>query len=162
MSHIHKSQLKFLTVLFQTIFNCQSRINFSSLARHSDLNEKTYHLNFQKEFDFVELNQPIINHLKFQIEAFALDASFSKKSGSETFGLDKFWNGCVSKAEKGLEASIISLIDVGKNASLVLTVDQTKPNLVNQVLGQDKKTRVDFYAEQLSRLYPFLIFENSS
>lgn len=152
LSHIHKSQLKFLTVLFQTIFVCQSKINFSALARHSDLNEKTYRRNFQKEFDFVELNQSIINHSKFQIEAFAMDASFIRKSGSETFGLDKFWNGCASKAEKGLEASIISLIDVGKNASLCLTVDQTEPNPVNQVEGQPTKTRVDFYAEQLEKV----------
>jgi hypothetical protein len=151
LAHIHKSQLKFLTVLFQTIFVCQSSINFSALARHSDLNEKTYRRNFRREFDFVELNQTIINHSKFDIEAFAMDASFIKKSGSETFGLDKFWNGCVGKAEKGLEASIISLIDVGKNASLALTVDQTEPNLVNQE-GQAKKTRVDFYAEQLEKV----------
>lgn len=152
LSHIHKSQLKFLTVLFQTIFVCQSRINFSSLARHSDLNEKTYRRNFQKEFDFVELNQSIINLSKFTIEAFAMDASFIKKSGSETFGLDKFWNGCLSKAEKGLEASIISLIDVTENASLCLTVDQTEPNPVIRVEGEPKKTRVDFYAEQLEKV----------
>ncbi len=152
LAHIHKSQLKFLSVLFQTIFVCQSSINFSALARHSDLNEKTYRRNFQKEFDFVELNQTIINHSKFNIEAFAMDASFIKKSGSETFGLDKFWNGCVGKAEKGLEASIISLIDVKENASLVLTVDQTEPNSVIQVQGQPQKTRVDFYAEQLEKV----------
>lgn len=152
LSHIHKSQLKFLTVLFQTIFVCQSRINFSSLARHSDFNEKTYRRNFQKEFDFVELNQSIINHSKFRIEAFAMDASFIGKSGSETFGLDKFWNGCTGKAEKGVEASIISLIDVSQNASLALTVDQTEPNLVKQENESAKKTRVDFYAEQLEKV----------
>lgn len=152
LSHIHKSQLKFLMVLFQTIFVCQSRINFSALARHSEINERTYRRNFRKEFDFVELNQSIINHSKFQIEAFAMDASFIRKSGDETFGLDKFWNGCVGKAEKGLEASIISLIDVTENASLCLTVDQTEPNLVNQIEGQEKKTRVDFYAEQLEKV----------
>ncbi len=152
LSHIHKSQLKFLTVLFQTIFVCQSKINFSSLARHSQINEKTYRRNFQKEFDFARLNQSIINHSKFQIEAFAMDASFIRKSGSETFGLDKFWNGCAGKAEKGLEASIISLIDVTENASLCLTVDQTEPNPVNQVEGQPNKTRVDFYAEQLEKV----------
>jgi hypothetical protein len=152
LSHIHKSQLKFLTVLFQTIFVCQSKINFSSLARHSEINEKTYRRNFQKEFDFVELNRSIINHSKFRIEAFAMDAGFINKSGSETFGLDKFWNGCLGKEEKGVEASIISLIDVGKNASLCLTVDQTKPNSVIQGEGQPKKTRVDFYAEQLEKV----------
>ena len=142
---IHKPQMKFLTVLFTTIFVCGSRINFSSLARHSELNEKTYRRNFRQVFDFVELNQSIINHSKCRIEVFAMDASFIKKSGNATFGLDKFWNGCAGKAEKGLEASIISLVDVNQNASFVLTVDQTEPN-------SDGKTRTDSYAEQLEKV----------
>lgn len=151
LPYIHKPQLKFLIVLFQTIFVCQSRINFSSLARHSRLNEKTYRRNFRKTVDFARLNQTIINQSKFRIEAFAMDASFIRKSGSQTFGLDKFWNGCAGEAEKGLEASIISLIDVRKNASFVLTVEQTAPQLSKQADGQAPKTRVDFYAEQLEK-----------
>ena len=144
LKNIHKPQLKFLTVLFTTIFVCGSRINFSSLARHSVLNEKTYRRNFRQVFDFSLLNQAIINHSNCRIEAFAMDASFIKKSGKETFGLDKFWNGCLGKAEKGLEASIISLVDVSQNASFVLTVDQTEPN-------SDGQTRTDKYAEQLEK-----------
>jgi len=107
LKNIHKPQLKFLTVLFTTIFVCGSRINFSSLARHSELNEKTYRRNFRQVFDFIELNQAIINQSNCRIEAFAMDASFIKKSGKKTFGLDKFWNGCAGRAEKGLEASIM-------------------------------------------------------
>lgn len=151
LSNIHKPQLKFLAVLFQTVFVCQSRINFSSLARHSALSERTYRRQFRKTVDFVGLNETIINQSNYQIEAFAMDASFIKKSGDSTFGLDKFWNGCASRAEKGLEASIISLIDVGQNASFGLTVDQTEPNLSSQDAGQEQKTRVDFYAEQLEK-----------
>lgn len=144
LKDIHKPQLKFLTVLFQTIFVCQSRINFSSLARHSVLNERTFRRNFRKSVDFIELNQTIIDQTKARIEAFAMDASFIRKSGKETFGLDKFWNGCAGQAEKGLEASIISLVDVEENASFVLTVDQTEPNL-------DGSTRTDKYAQQLEK-----------
>jgi hypothetical protein len=151
LKHIHKPQLKFLAVLFTTIFVCGSRINFSSLARHSALNEKTFRRNFGKGFDFIELNARIIEQTNCQIEAFAMDASFIKKSGTETFGLDKFWNGCAGRAEKGLEASIISLIDVTENASFVLTVGQTEPNLANFDKSIEKKTRTDFYAEQLEK-----------
>ncbi len=149
LQHIHKPQLNFLIVLFTTIFVCQSRINFSSLARHSVVNEKTYRRNFRKGFDFAELNRAIIGQSNCRIEAFAMDASFIKKSGKATFGLDKFWNGCLGKAEKGLEASIISLVDVKENASFVLTVDQTEPNLANKETATERKTRTDFYAEQL-------------
>lgn len=149
LQHIHKPQLKLLSVLFTTIFVCQSRINFSSLARHSAVNEKTYRRNFRKEFDFARLNRAIMEQSNCHIEAFAMDASFIKKSGKATFGLDKFWNGCAGKAEKGLEASIISLVDVKQNASFVLTVDQTEPNLANQERATERKTRTDFYAAQL-------------
>lgn len=151
LKYIHKPQLNFLTVLFTTIFVCQSRINFSSLARHSALNERTFRRNFRKEVDFIALNETIISQSNCQIEAFAMDASFIKKSGKTTFGLDKFWNGCLGKAEKGLEASIISLVDVTENASFALTVDQTEPNLANQENASEKKTRTDFYAEQLEK-----------
>jgi hypothetical protein len=145
LKNIHKPQLKFLTVLLTTIFVCGSRINFSSLARHSALNEKTYRRNFRQVFNFIELNQAIINQSKCRIEAFAMDASFIKKSGKKTFGLDKFWNGCAGKSEKGLEASVISLVDVQENASFVLTVDQTEPN-------SEGNTRTDKYAEQLEKV----------
>ena len=151
LKHLHKPQLNFLRVLFTTIFVCQSRINFSSLARNCHLNEKTFRRNFRKEFDFIRLNEAIIAQSKCQIEAFAMDASFIKKSGGETFGLDKFWNGCAGRAEKGLETSIISLVDVKENASFALTIDQTEPNLANKDEAPGKKTRTDFYAEQLEK-----------
>jgi len=151
LQHIHKPQLNFLSVLFTTIFVCQARINFSALARHSAFNEKTYRRNFRKKFDFARLNQKIIGQSNCAIEAFAMDASFIKKSGKATFGLDKFWNGGAGKAEKGLEASIISLVDVKQNASFVLTVDQTEPNLANKENATERKTRTDFYAEQLEK-----------
>ena len=152
LRNLHKPQLRFLKVLFQTIFVCQSRINFSSLARHSDLNERTYRRQFRQTVDFVQINEAIIKHSDCQIIAFAMDASFIKKSGKETFGLDKFWNGCASRAEKGLEASIISLVCGKQLASFALTVDQTEPNLVAEEGSCQKKTRMDFYAEEVEKV----------
>ncbi len=123
LKNINKPQFKFLVVLFQTILVCPSKINFSTLGRNSVLNERTFRRQFQKEFDFSRLNQEIIEQSECRIKAFAMDASFIRKSGKETFGIDKFWNGCASRAEKGLEASIISLICEKQNASFALTVD---------------------------------------
>jgi hypothetical protein len=151
LKNINKPQFKFLVVLFQTILVCPSKINFSTLSRNSVLNERTYRRQFQKEFDFVELNQEIIKQSACQIKAFAMDASFIRKSGKETFGIDKFWNGCAGRSEKGLEASIISLICGKQNASFALTVDQTEPNLAEKE-GQAKQTRIDFYATQVEKV----------
>ena len=152
LRNLHKPQLKFLRVLFQTIFVCQPRINFSSLARHSDLNERTFRRQFRQTVDFVEINEAIIKQADCQIIAFAMDASFIKKSGKETFGLDKFWNGTAGRAEKGLEASIISLVCRKQNASFVLTVDQTAPNLSNREKDVARQTRIDFYAQQVEKV----------
>lgn len=148
---LSKPQLKFLSVLFNTVFVCGAAINFSSLARHSHLSERTFRRNFHKEVDFVEINQSIINDCQCQITAFAMDAAFIKKSGKKTFGLDKFWNGCASRAENGLEASIISLVDGRRNASFALTVDQTEPNLETKESSDEHQTRIDFYGEQLEQ-----------
>jgi hypothetical protein len=156
LKHINKPQIKFLAVLFQTILVCPAKINFSTLGRNSTLNERTYRRQFRREFDFVELNQEIIKQSACQIKAFAMDAGFIKKSGKETFGLDKFWNGCGGRAEKGLEASIISLICEKQNASFALTVDQTEPNLVEKE-GLGKQTRIDFYAAQVEKVAPQIL-----
>lgn len=154
---LSKPQLKFLSVLFNTIFVCQSAINFSSLARHSDVHERTFRRNFRKGVDFIQINEAIIEQAANQIGAFAMDAAFIKKSGKQTFGLDKFWNGCAGRAEKGLEASIISLVDLEQNASFALTVSQTEPNLQANESEADSRTRIDVYGEQLREAAPEIL-----
>lgn len=151
LKNIHKPQRKFLEVFFATMMVCQSAINFSALARHSRMNEKTFRRNFRKEVDFVEINERIISQSSCQIAAFAMDASFIKKSGKQTYGLDKFWNGCHARAEKGLEASIISLIDLRQNASFALTASQTAPQLETRESRRAGYSRIDFYGEQVEK-----------
>jgi len=51
-----------------------------------------------------------------------------------------------------LEASIISLVCGKSGASFALTVDQTEPNLSNKEAALEKKTRIDFYAEQVAEV----------
>ncbi len=128
LKNLHKPQRFFLQTLFSTIMVCQSSINFLSLARHSKLRERTFRRNFRRQFDFSELNRHIIEKcLVSPPVAVAQDASFIKKSGKHTFGLDKFWNGSHWRVEKGLETSVISIIDHQQNASLCLSAAQTPP-----------------------------------
>lgn len=58
----------------------------------------------------------------------AIDCSFIPKSGKSTYGLDYFFNSCVGKAKKGLEISVISVVDVEKHQAYTLSVQQTPPN----------------------------------
>lgn len=153
---ITKPQRKFITTLFVAILATHTRINFLNLSRHSSLNEKTYRRGFRHKFDFVSFNQEAIK-IAIEVEtlkAFAQDASFSAKSGKKTFGLDKFWNGSASRSEKGLEVSLISIVDLKRNQSYALSAEQTPP-LVDLKFKEKEASRVDFYLEHLQRTAPY-------
>lgn len=154
---IGKPQRKFLLSLFVAILATHSRINFLNLSRHSSLNEKTYRRGFLRKFDFVMFNQQTIQRA-IDLEskkAFAQDASFSRKSGKRTFGVDKFWNGCSSRSEKGLEVSLISIVDLQRNQSFALSAEQT-PSLPDLKLTKKESSRIDFYLEHLKRTAPHI------
>ena len=75
-----------------------------------------------------------------------MDASFMCKSGHHTEGLAKFWHGAISKAEKGLELSLISVVDMHSNTAYTLDAKQTidverkEENTANE---KDTSSRVD-------------------
>lgn len=46
--------------LFTTILVVCGKVNFSNLSRYSNLSEKTYRRQFEKDFDFLGLNLSVI------------------------------------------------------------------------------------------------------
>ena len=152
MSGIPKPQRKFFLTLCATMLVTGRRLNFLNLSRHSSLNEKTFRRQFRKEFAFASFNRSSIARAmpEASTKLFAQDATFSKKSGKQTYGLDHFWNGTAAKAEKGLEVSLISIIDVEKNQSFALSAEQTPPQPEIKKREQTH-TRIDFYLEHLKR-----------
>ncbi len=151
MSGITKPQRKFLVTLLMTMLVTRGRLNFLNLSRHSSLDEKTYRRHFQQVFSFSAFNQLAIAQavLAEHTQLFAQDASFSAKSGKHTYGLDRFWNGTAAKAERGLEVSVISIVDVEANQAFALSAQQTPPQLAKQKTAS-APTRIDFYLEHLS------------
>ena len=71
-------------------------------------------------------------------------ASFIPKSGKQTFGLGHFFNGCTSRAERGLEISTLAVVDVTRRCALTLAVAQTPPG-EKAPKAEPDDTRVDFY-----------------
>jgi hypothetical protein len=55
----------------------------------------------------------------------AIDCSFISKSGKQTWGVDNFYNGGISKSQKGLEISVIAVVDVLAHQGYTLSVQQT-------------------------------------
>ena len=62
--------------------------------------------------------------------------------------LGHFFNGCASRAERGLEISTLAVVEVTRLCALTLAVAQTPPGEDAPKVEQEE-TRVDFYTQQL-------------
>jgi hypothetical protein len=104
------------------------KANFTNLSRYSDYSERTYRRQYRKEVDFIQLHGATIGlAIESSREQIAsIDCSFVSKSGKETWGLAQFYNGSAGKAEKGLEVSVIAVVDVAAHQGYTLSVQQTK------------------------------------
>lgn len=165
MNNVSKPQKNFFNVLVQAIIATFGKINFRNLARHSGLSEKTFSRWFQKPFDFAEFNSKMIDQVvnvnSRMIAAF--DSTFAEKSGKKTWGLGRYWNGSASRAEKGLEHNLLSLIDVTTNVGYPLIVEQTPPKEEikelfgkKEIEGSEDPTRVDFYLSIVVKAQPYI------
>lgn len=146
---LRKSFSSFLAELFVTIVVTPGRHCFRQLARHSRYEAHTFSRNFKKEFDFRKLNTDIISKVTPSQKRIAvIDASFLPKSGKHTEGLGKFWCGVESRPKKGLEISLISVVDRHTRQAYALDVRQTPPE------NTDETNRLDFYIAQLKDAAP--------
>lgn len=68
-----------------------------------------------------------------------VDASFLSKSGKNTEGLGQFYNGCAGKSERGLEWSVLGIIDLEQNTAYTLNATQTLPSKSHQC--QESRTK---------------------
>ena len=151
----NKWQAEFLIELFGLLFSIQGRINYSNLARFSKYNEVTFRRNFKKCIDWLNFNIAILQLAGLSISEqmiAVIDCSFISKAGKWTYGLDKFWSGVANRNKKGLEISLLSLIDINSEKAWSLDVKQTPANLSAKEEEQGKLTRVDFYIAQIKSL----------
>lgn len=128
--------------LFTTIFVVCGKVNFTNLSRYSELSEKTYRRHFKDTIGFEALNQSVIEQVhspKTGTRIVAVDCTFVGKSGRHSEGLDSFYNGTTGKAERGLEWSVVAVIDVAQGTGYALSAQQTQAGL--SVKGQGKKAK---------------------
>jgi DDE superfamily endonuclease len=143
-------QRKFLATLFVTILVLRGRVNFRNLSRYCDYSERTIARQFRAPFDWADFHQRVLMRaLAPHSELIsAHDASFIPKSGKQTFGLGHFFNGCASRAERGLEMSTLAVVDVTRRCAFTLATAQTPPG-EEAIQAELEETRVDFYTQQL-------------
>ena len=128
MQHISKPAQNFIVELCLCMLSLKGRYNFANMSRWSHLSERTFRRHFSKCFDFCSFNQLFIDiFFKSTVFIAAIDASFISKSGSKTYGLAKFWSGCMQKSLKGLEISALALVSVSHRQAFTISVSQTQP-----------------------------------
>jgi hypothetical protein len=150
MPGLGQPQRKFLATLFVTILVLRGRVTFRNLSRYCDYAERTIARQFRAPFDWPDFHQRVLmTALAPHSELIsAHDASFISKSGKQTFGLGHFFNGCASRAERGLEISTLAVVDVTRRCAFTLASAQTPPGEEARQ-AELEETRVDFYKQQL-------------
>jgi len=148
---------KFVQELLGLWLSVRGRFNFANLSRYSAWHERTLRRGFARGFEWAQFNSrllTIIIPVHHELVA-ALDASFVKKSGRHTAGLGLFFNGCAGRVEKGLEWSLLSIVDVTANTAYALSAQQTIPGQATKAPGAKEagtgaaaETRIDDYVRQ--------------
>jgi len=151
LNQTKKPQYKFVTHLLGLMLMLPGHATFRNLSRYSPYHEKTFARWYGRGFDWVSLNPAAITAVvpPEHEQALVLDARFVPKSGQHTYGLDRFWNGSHSRAEKGREISTLAWLDITGNCAYCLSVEQTPPSAVT---ADPETTRMDVYLDQLRRV----------
>jgi IS4 transposase len=147
---IAKPQRKFISALLATILALRGRVNYRNLARYGDYSERTYSRQFQRPFSWLEFHAKTLQAALSPTHELiaAQDASFIPKSGKKTYGLDKFYNSCASRPERGLEISALAVVDVTQKGAYIAAVEQTPPT-PELKKEQTDATRLDHAIKQM-------------
>ncbi|NBC19034.1 MAG: hypothetical protein GVY18_17165, partial [Bacteroidetes bacterium] len=105
-------QRAFMLELFRTVIALRGRVNFTNMARYSRLCEQTFRRHFAKAFAWVAFNLTVLRLRRHPNEQLigVFDATFLPKSGSETYGLDRFFSSAAGRLRRGLEVSILGVV----------------------------------------------------
>lgn len=123
--NLNKWRKDFMAEVFVLFLSIKGRINFYQLERYGQFSEQRYRQQFEKPFDFMELNKELAFSYGSGRFAIAFDPSYISKSGKLTPGLGRYWSGCAQASKRGLEISGIAAVDVDNNFAFHLEAVQT-------------------------------------
>ncbi|MGP1388032.1 MAG: transposase, partial [Thainema sp.] len=145
-----------------TIFVVCGKVNYANLSRYSDLSERSYRRHFERGIGFEGLNQALIEPLRRDeaVQVAVVDCTFMEKSGRHTYGLDQFYNGKTQRPERGLELSVVAIVDLEQNTGYTLSAQQTEADLphlrASSKQGKGAKgNRIDCYLGHLAYCLTF-------
>ena len=114
-------QRQFLRELFKAVLSLRGRVNFTNLARFSPLHEQMFLAiwdrlrHFQKAFRWVWFNLTVFRLRRHPEEPIVgvFDCSFLPKSGTKTWGIDRFFSSLAGRSKEGLEVSVLGIVATG-------------------------------------------------
>lgn len=125
IDRVNKSRRDFFTHTLILFLSIRSRINFLQLGRYSNRYcESTFRLQFEQFFDFMDFNIKLAQEHGSGHFIIAFDPSYIGKSGRNMPNTGKFWSGCSSRMEWGLEASVLLDNHTGFHLDAVLSPDK--------------------------------------
>ena len=103
------------------------RVNFTNLEHCGGWSVRTHARWFARAVPFARLAVAALGILRPRPvgELLALDASFVPKSGDRTWGLGWFWSGMARAARRGLEVSLLAVVDVEAGGAYPLCARQS-------------------------------------
>ena len=148
MSTVKKPQRVFIAGLFSVLMIFHGRATFRNMSRYCDMGERRFSRWYRRDFDFATFNHLLLTEMLPEENEYiaAIDANFIEKSGKKTAGIGKFYNGKTGYAERGLEMSLVSIIDLQANTAYSFDARQTLDD------PEKKKTRTAGYVQQVQEL----------
>ena len=158
---VNKWRKDFMTEIFMLFLSIKGRINFYQLERYGKYTEQRYRQQFEKPFDFMELNKELAVSYGSGRFAIAFDPSYISKSGKDTPGLGRYWSGCAQSSKWGLEISGIAAVDVDNNFAFHLEAVQTPGS---KGVPDTDENLLDWYGsvlherkDTLAKLSPYIV-----
>ena len=148
---LKKPAKKFFISTVILFLSMRGRYNFKGMGRYGDLNEMTYHNQFEKAFDFLSINIELCNDQFSGPVILAFDPSYIPKSGKHTPHLGYYYSGCLGKAVKGLEIGGLAAVSIDDNTAFHLEAIQT---ISRKELDEKEMTLVDFYTQTIIKAAP--------
>src|SRR4051794_639557 len=147
LSLLTKPQFKFFIWLMKRWWMLPVRYNFLSLSRYGGYSDRAIREQFTKPLPFVELFDVLYRPLQQKECILAFDPTFIPKSGKQTPGLYQFWNGSDRRAQQGLEAGVLALIDVEDHMAYHIEATQTEIVAEEPAAIEGNKGTMEQYAQ---------------
>lgn len=135
---LNKAHQCFLLHMLELFLSITSRINFMNLSRHTHrYQELNLRLGFSRFVDFCGLNQAYCRQHCSEHLLLAFDLTYLPKAGKATYGAGKYWSGSAQQTLWGLEAGLLSVIDLDNRTAFHLEAVATPAKAERESKGID-------------------------